>query len=113
MVVHESRELSKVQWLPFFDSISKGLRGKGVDITISSFISDTHQSRLWQLHGLTYDPHDDALIVSCRKQEHVISSPINVRIERDGLAINLIEITKRDGERELLRFIDPLLLPAA
>ena len=80
---------------------------------MSSMGVSTHQSTLWQLHGLTYDPYDDALIVSCRQQEHVISSPTAIRIEQDGLSVNSVEVTTTPGEREIIRFIEPVLLPNA
>lgn len=113
MIANETREIERSEWLPFFDSISSSLKGKAADITMSTPYEYVHQSRCWQLHGLTYDPHDHALIVSCRQQEHVISSPTCIRIEKHGDTIQSVEVTKSVGERELIRFIDPLLLPAA
>ena len=109
---HQIREIEKSNWLPFFDSISSSLRGKAADITISTPIEHVHQSRLWQLHGLTYDPHDHALIVSCRDQEHVISSPSAIRVDQSGNNVFSDEVTKGVGEQEIIRFIEPLLLPA-
>jgi hypothetical protein len=113
MAPHETRELDQGSWLPFFDSISSGLRGKAADITISSPSEHIHQSCCWQLHGLTYDPYDRALIVSCRQQEHVISMPKAIRVESHGQTIHSVEVTKDTGDRELIRFVEPLLLPAA
>jgi hypothetical protein len=112
MTSHESRELEKASWLPFFDSISYSLRGKAAQITLMTPAEQVRQSECWQLHGLTYDPHDHALIVSCRQQEHVISSPVAIRVESNGQIIHSVEVTKGVGDKEIIRFIDPLLLPA-
>lgn len=112
-MMRETRELPKGEWRHFFDTISAKLPGKAVDITLITPRERVHQSRVWQLHGVTYDPYDDALIISCRQQEHVISSPVEIRIDRDGLRINSIEVLKAPGESELVRFVDPLLLPVA
>jgi hypothetical protein len=112
MSSHETRDLEQGAWLPFFDSISSGLRGKAADITISTPSEHIHQSRCWQLHGLTYDPYDRALIVSCQQQEHVIAAPKAIRVESHGQTIHSVEVIKDAGEREIIRFIDPLLLPA-
>jgi hypothetical protein len=109
---HETREIERGDWLHFFDSISSSLQGKAADITISTPTEHVHQSRLWQLHGLTYDPHDHALIVSCRQQEHVISSPSAIRVEQSGKNVYSVEVTKGVGDQETIRFIEPLLLPA-
>ena len=112
-MMRETRELPKVEWRRFFDTISAKLPGKAVDITLISPQEHVHQSTVWQLHGVTYDPHDDALIISCRQQEHVISAPSQIRIDRDGFQINSIEVLKAPGESELVRFVEPLLLPVA
>lgn len=112
MVAHETREIAKSSWLSFFDSISSSLQGKAVDITLSSSEGTVHQSQAWQLHGLTYDPHDDALIISCRQQEHVISEPKTIRVDKTGMTVNAVEVTKGVNDREIIRFIDPLLLNA-
>ena len=106
----QTREIEKSLWLPFFDSISANLRGKAADISLVSSNAQAHQSTLWQLNGVTYDPYDDAVIVSCRQQEHVISAPSAIRVEQNGSNIESVEITKSIGEREVIRFIDPLLL---
>ncbi len=109
-MLHETRTIEKLNWRPYFDSVSSRLSGQGVDITLSSIEGTVHQSRLWQLNGLTYDPHDDALIVSCRQQEHVISSPTDIRVEEEGARIASIEVSRKNGEREIIRFISPIAI---
>jgi hypothetical protein len=112
MVESSKRGVPKENWRKFFDEVSDKLHGKGVDITLSSQEGPQHQSRLWQLHGVTYDPHDDALIVSCEQQEHVISEPQSVSIEGFGRELTSVEILTQGGGRETVRFMDPLLLSA-
>jgi hypothetical protein len=112
MVESSKRGLPKDTWRKFFDDVSDKLRGKGVDITLASGNGSQHQSRLWQLHGVTYDPHDDALIVSCEQQEHVISAPQSVSIEGFGRELTLVEVLTQGGGRETVKFMDPLLLSA-
>jgi hypothetical protein len=106
------REIPKSKWLPFFDHVSTTLRGKAADITIASPDGEQHQSHLWQLHGITYDPHDDALIVSCRQQEHVISSPKSISVEEIGAEMAAVEVCRSAGEREIVRFESPLRISA-
>jgi len=112
MVESSKRGLPRENWRRFFDDVSNKLKGTGVDITLSSGNGPQHQSRLWHLHGVTYDPHDDALIVSCEQQEHVISSPESVLIEGFGRELASVEIMTQGGGRETVRFMDPLLLSA-
>ncbi len=112
-MMHETLTIDRPQWRPYFDSVSARLQGQGVDITLSSIEGNVHQSRLWQLHGLTYDPHDDSLIVSCRQQEHVIAAPSSIRVEQEGPRIASIEVSRRDGDREIIRFIAPLAIAAS
>jgi|GEM_PF-1837654 len=104
------REIQKRDWQPFFDSISDSVRGKGVDVTLSSLSGEVHQSTLWQLHGVSYDPYDDALVVSCKEQEHVITSPQHIFVREDGPSISMVEVEHSPSERETIRFIAPVLL---
>jgi hypothetical protein len=110
MAAQQTIDLQKNTWQHFFDTISSQIQGKGVDISISSIAGDVHQSHLWQLHGVSYDPHDDALIVSCRDQEHVISAPSEIVVQQDGDTITSIHVKKPVGEIETVRFISPTLL---
>lgn len=110
MVESNKRAVPKENWRRFFDDVSEKLKGKGADITLSDGDGPQHQSQLWQLFGVTYDPHDDALIVSCKQQEHVISSPKTVSVEGYGREVSVVEVITQSGERETVRFMDPLLL---
>lgn len=110
MPAQQNVDLHKSNWQHFFDHMSSQLKGKGVDISISSVAGDVHQSHLWQLHGVSYDPHDDAIIVSCREQEHVISAPSEVVVQQEGETITSIHVKKPVGEIETVRFISPILL---
>ncbi len=104
------REIPKDKWRHFFDRMSSALIGKGVDITIHAHGEDQHQSQVWELHGVSYDPHDDALIVSCRRQEHVISSPVSITVRGNAEVISSIDVLTREGPRETVKFVSPLLL---
>ena len=110
MVESSKREVPREKWRKFFDDVSTNLKGKGADITLSNGDGPQHQSRLWQLFGVTYDPHDDALIVSCKQQEHVISAPQSVSVEGYGREVSVVEVITQGGVRETVRFMDPLLL---
>lgn len=112
MVESSKRGVPRENWRKFFDDVSHKLKGKGIDITLSTGDGPQHQSRLWQLHGVTYDPHDDALIVSCKQQEHVISSPKSVSVEGYGREVTLVEVLTQSGGCETVRFMDPILLSA-
>ncbi len=109
-MVHK-RDIPKEKWRHFFDRMSSSVEGKGVDITISSRDKEQHQSKLWELHGVTYDPYDDALIVSCRLQEHVIYSPVAITVEGNGQLMSSLVVLTAEGPQETVRFVSPLLLP--
>jgi hypothetical protein len=110
MVDVHGRELPKEKWQPFFDRVSASLEGKGVDITIHTHDIHQHQSQVWELNGVSYDPHDDALIVSCRRQEHVISSPVAITVHGNGEVVSSIDVLTAEGPRETVKFIAPILL---
>ena len=113
MVETHKRDIPREKWLSFFDDVSSKLQGKGVDVTLLSNGTARHQSTLWQLHGVTYDPHDDALIVSCRQQEHIIQSPTSIAVEGFGREVQAMEVATKGGGRETVRFMSPLLIPAS
>jgi hypothetical protein len=104
------REIPRNQWQHFFDRVSSSLQGKGVDITIHTHDVHEHQSQVWELNGVSYDPHDDALIVSCRRQEHVISSPVSITVHGNSEVVSSIDVLTADGPRETVKFVAPILL---
>ena len=113
MVETNKREIPREKWLSFFDGVSSKIKGKGVDVTLFTDGASRHQSTLWQLNGVTYDPHDDALIVSCRQQEHVIQSPTSIAVEGFGREVQVMEVATKSGGRETVRFMSPLLISAS
>jgi len=110
MVDARVREIPRDKWQHFFDRVAASLKGRGVDITTHTHDVHQHQSQVWELNGVSYDPHDDALIVSCRRQEHVISSPVAITVRGDGEVVSSIDVLTAEGPRETVKFVAPILL---
>ncbi len=109
----QTREIGKQDWQEFFDRVSVALRGGVISIEVDSLdIGAQVEAEKLSLNGLTYDARDDAFIVSTDELEHVIRMPRQVFVADDGEGMNSIEIVSADGTGQIVRFSEPLALPA-
>jgi hypothetical protein len=106
--MYYSRTIARSNWASYLQQISKATEGEGVDISIVSEKELAHQSKLWSFFGITYDPYDDAVVISCSEQEHIISAPQLIRTEESAVGIHAIEITRSDNVREIIQFLEPI-----
>lgn len=106
--MYYSRTIDRDHWQTFFSELSRTLSDKGVDITILSEGEVGHHSTTWNVFGLTYDPHDQTITVSCNDQEHVIENPLMVRTEESAAGIHAVEVIRKDSVREIIEFLRPL-----
>lgn len=108
--MYYSRTIDRKNWASYLAELSKATKGEGVDITILSKKEFAHQSRSWRFFGITYDPHDDAVIITCKEQEHTISAPQLICTEESAAGVHAIEITREDDVREVIQFLQPLAI---
>lgn len=106
--MYYSRTIARSNWASYLQQISKATKGDGVDISIVGEKELAHQSTLWSFFGMTYDPHDNEIVITCKEQEHTISAPQLIRTEESAVGIHAIEITRSDNVREIIQFLQPL-----
>ena len=108
------RNLSKSEWRSFFDRTSKGLLGKQAEIEVASLdLGDQIVAEWIPLLGITYDSHDDLVDVALERFDHLIHGPKEITIEESPAGVESVAIVDADGDRQVVRFREPLLLPAA
>ena len=108
-----TREIARQDWPEFFDRVSGALRGGVVSIEVDSLdIGAQIEAQALSLNGLTYDERDDAFIVGTDAIEHVINSPRQIFVADGDAGMNSIEIISADGVAQIIRFSEPLALPA-
>lgn len=109
-----TRKLDKADWRVFFDRVSKGLSGKRAEIEVASLAHGSQVEAEWlALFGVTYDPKDDILEVALDGLDHLIHAPLEIYVDDSLEGLASLEVVDRGGVRQIVRFRDPLMLPAA
>jgi hypothetical protein len=108
-----THKLDKKQWRTFFDRISTMLEGKRAEIEIASLrLGDQIEAEWLPLLGITYDPMDDIVEVALEGLDHLIPKPREIYVEDDAEGIMALEIVDDDGEKQIVKLRDPVMLPA-
>ena len=105
--------LDKVQWQSYFDRMAKQLGASLVEIEVAGLgIGDQIEAEWVPLIGISYDPKDDVLEVAAEGIDHLIRQPREIAVEDGADGIRWLEVEDSDGNRQIIRFKSPLLLPA-
>jgi hypothetical protein len=108
------RLLTRIEWKPFCDRISKALSGDSVELEVVSLsLGDRFASRWVPLVGITYDPRADVLEIALPDLDHTIEHPQAVWVDETRRGIVAIEVTTGEARDEILRLREPLALPPA
>ena len=107
-------QIDRAQWAPFLDGITNSLIGKRAEIEVVSLnLGDQIEAEWSPLIGITYDPKDDLIEIALDEVDHMIRSPRELFIDYAvGDVVAAIEIVDADGNRQIVKFRDPLALPA-
>src|SRR3989442_477944 len=108
------RQVPKTAWRPFFDQMSKALRGKRAEIEVASLdLGDQIVAEWVPLIGITYDSRDDLLDVALDRANRLIRRPQEIEVEEGPAGLASVAVVDADGARHVVRLKDPLMLPAA
>ena len=104
--------LNSERWQPFFDRISKTLKGRPVRVEVTSLaIGDQIEAEGLALLGITYEPKDDVIELALEGLHHTIRSPLQVFVEHEGTLVASIEVVDATGEKQIISLVEPVLLP--
>lgn len=107
-------EIDREQWASFLDTITHSLVGKQAEIEVVSLnLGDQIEADWAPLIGLTYDRKNDLIEIALEGLDHLIRSPRELYVDYAvGDLATAIEIIDADDTRQIVRFKDPLALPA-
>jgi hypothetical protein len=107
-------EIDRERWAPFLEGITNSLIGKQAEIEVVSLdLGDQIEAQWTPLIGIAYDRKDDLIEIALEGLDHMVRSPRELYIDYavGGLA-TAIEIVDADENRQIVKFKDPLALPA-
>lgn len=107
-------KLDRTAWKSYFDDVSKRLAGRQVEIEIASLAIGSQIAAEWlPMLGVTYDEKNDLLAIMAEGLDHMIRRPREVFVESEGIDLHSINAIDSDGATQIIRFKEPLALPAA
>lgn len=106
-------KLEQPAWQAYFDQITSLLEGKRAEIEVDSMEFGAQIEAEWlTVLGMTYDPKSDVVEILLEGLDHLIHKPQTIFVEHDGLVLKSLEVIDADDVRQILKFREPLLLPA-
>jgi hypothetical protein len=107
------RKLDKSEWNKFFNAMSRPLENREAEIEVASLaVGDQVEADWLPLIGITYDPKNDILEVALEGVDHMIAKPREIHVDDTGVELNSVEIVDADGDRQVVRLREPLMLSA-
>lgn len=93
--------------------LSQVLDGRPADVEIASpALGDQFEAEWISFHGISYDRKNDAVNLALEDFDHAVPHPRALHVRaRDG-RLESLEIVDAEGAKHILKFKEPLLLPA-
>ena len=108
-----NQKIDKSGWRAALDTLSKSLSGKQAEIEIAALSLGDQIAAEWvPIIGIAYDPKDDIVEVALEGLDHIISRPRELHFQQQGGLVSALEIVDADGVRNIVKFREPLMLPA-
>jgi hypothetical protein len=105
-------KLDKRAWQRYFDTLSKIVVGKQAEIEVASLrLGDQLEAEWVQFLGISYDPKGDTLEILLEGLDHLIPKPRDIYVEGSPAALSSIEVIDNDGNQQIVKLRDPLMLP--
>jgi Family of unknown function (DUF5335) len=109
--VMTTRMISKPDWRPYFDQVSKTLVGRRAEIDVLSLKLGSQVQAQWvRLLGIAYDPKNDLLEVALEGLDHMIPKPLEIYVEEGPTGLESLSVLDSDGNRQIIRLNQPLVL---
>ena len=109
-----SHKLSKSQLSKLFQGVAEQLEGKPVEVQVASLKLGERGHPNWlPLLGLSYDPQHDAIEIVLRGLDVTVPKPREIHFDGAGGQWSTLDIVDAEGVQHIVRFKEPLLLPAA
>jgi hypothetical protein len=108
------RKIERHQWQGFCNALSRTLIGKRVEIEVAalSLGDQIEAEEVMPLRGFTYDHKNDVFEITSEGLDHLIHKPQAVWADIGPVGLTSIEVLDADGVQQIVKFSDPLMLPA-
>ena len=107
------RALAKPEWQSYCDRISKGLAGTRAQVEVTGLALGDQIAANWlPLLGITYEPKDDLLEIALEGLDHLIHKPREISVDDGPDGLKSMEIVDADQNRQIVKLMEPLMLPA-
>jgi hypothetical protein len=105
-------KLDKSTWQQYFDTLSKIVVGKQAEIEVASLsLGDQYEAKWVQFLGMSYDPKGDTLQILLEGLDHLVPKPREIWVEGGPTAVSSIQVIDNDGNQQIVKLRDPLMLP--
>ena len=105
------KKLNKDEWSKYFDTISKTIGSKNVEIRVTGLAFGNQIEALsLPLNGLTYDAKNDLLQVSTDTVDHLIRHPKNIHADYGIDGLHSIEVIDSDNNHQIIKFTEVINL---
>jgi hypothetical protein len=105
-----TRMISKPEWRPYLDQISKDLAGRRAEVDVMSLKLGSQVQAQWiQLLGIAYDPRNDVLEVALEGLDHLISRPLELYVEEGDTGLESLFVSDADGNHHVIRLKQPVI----
>ena len=103
------KKLEEPEYETYFDTLSKGLKSQTAEIEIMAVgLMDREQTNWISFYGISYDPSEKIISITCEYINHQIKKPREVMVQESDTGIAAIEITGGDGYTHLIKFKTPI-----
>lgn len=100
-------------WQAFFNMFTRGLVGKRAEIEVASLdLGDQVVAEWLPLLGISYEPKSDVVAIALEGVDHLIRSPREIHADYVTDSLIALQIVDREDRQQIVRFADPIALPA-
>jgi hypothetical protein len=98
-----TRKLEHDDWQQYFDRISRHLQASRaqIDVTGIDIGAQVAAERL-SIEGLSYDPQDDAVVITATEVEHRIAAPQQIYVIEELGLLRSFEIVDAIGHKQIV-----------
>ena len=107
------KSVPKSQWTSFCNQVTDALTGLRAEIEVASLdLGDQVQAKSLPILGITYDHKSDVFEIALEGLDHLIRRPESLMVMDSPTGVTSILVVYWDAVRHVIRFKEPLMLPA-